>query len=158
MATHYNTELSRAVQKKFKLKTGDMLTSEVTNAVGVYPILVPSTPVWNSSTTSGNFGITLPGDVNADRDKKFFVTAMVVGMSKNAACDAGSFMNITGVQDGNTIRIAAVASTTLTAEIANFTVNFANPFYLDPASPIAWSTTFTAGLLARSLVVYGYLE
>lgn len=159
MAKHYNTELSQAVQKKFKLKTGDMVTSEVGNPVPVVDIKIPSTPLWNSTAVSGNFGITLPGSATLDADKKVYVSALVLSFSKNAACDvATGSMNITGVQNGITVRLCGIAVITLAAEYGTIAVNFANPIPLDPASAISWSTTYTAGVMSRSIVLYGALE
>ena len=159
MVTHYNTELSKAVQKKFKLKTGDMLSSEVGNPVPTVAITVSSTPLWNSSAISGNFGITLPGSAIADADKKVYVSAMLLSFSKNATCDtATGSMNITGTQDGNTVRLAGLAVLTLTAESDTIAVTFLNPIPLDVASAISWSTTYTVGLMSRSIVLYATLE
>lgn len=109
---------------------------------------------YNQSTASGSMGVSLPGTSR----QRLFLTGMAISRIKDAACDVASgFANVTVTIKGLGTRIAQVPNITLTAQQFDQFMVFNPPIELDPGSSITYPGTFTAGVMQRQIVAYGFV-
>lgn len=155
MARHYNPSIGDRINRIFRFKAGDAIDNDVE---GLYAV-VPVTPVCRivrsvSSQSTGNMSAyTTP------TDKDFYLTAIQASFAKDATCDVASGPGrVSVVIDGATQYILEFALLTLTAQSDAVVIVFPYPVKIDRTSSIAWTNTFTAGAMARTLTLVGYTE
>ena len=160
MATIYNSDLSKELREGGKLQVTDRMPSELAEKVvpvmEVNPKLLRRSDfvVTSNKTTSGSQSVyTVP--VNRD----FFITSLCFGFIKDVTCDAATgditlAASIGGVS-GIILRIPIL---TLTADSKTIVLNFPNGLKIDRGSTISIGTnpTYTAGLMSRSVSIFGY--
>lgn len=106
---------------------------------------------------------TTTGDINVfttPTDKDFYIYGVTLGFSKNATCDVatGTATSLFIVQDGISNAILSLPGITTTAERDSISISFPRPLKVDRGTSILCTGTFTAGVMARAVTIFGYTE
>lgn len=160
MAINRNSQISEEIRDAFKLQqnvdgTISNVASQIIPVCEVNPKMMRRINVVVTSakaTTGPNTTYTTPSD------KDFFLIGYIYNLIKDAACDAasGQISNITAVQDGQTKTIGTIAGITLTAQNERMIVMLNYPMKLDRATTINNTGTYAAGVMQRTLTIFGY--
>jgi len=162
MAQIYNSDLTKELTEGAKIQVSrdyppSQLADKVVPVMEVNPKLLRRTGVLvvANRIISGSLTIfTCPTNVDT------IVSGVYLGFTKDATCDiATGRITITATPDdtGAATSLAALPCLTTTAERGDITIDFHAPIKLKPGSVIAFgSDTYTAGLMSREILVYGY--
>lgn len=155
MVRHYNPTIVERAQGIFNTK-GENISDDVSGIVAVVPIR-PITRIMKDTravTSGSNTTYTTP------TDKDFFLDMLSLTVIKDAACDiaTGRIAVTVTPMDGTSREILSIPVITLTAQEINIVLPFPNPVLLARGSTIALSGTYAAGVMLRTLHVYGYTE
>lgn len=160
MATITNNDLLINLRTNAKIlnaeKIPEQLAEKIVPTLETNPAMFQKCNFWkgDNKATSGALAIVV-----TDSNKDTYLTGMSVHFTKDAACDiATGSMNITFIlADGlGTSYVLSPPVLTLTAERADYCVSFNQPLKLTKGTTISYAGTYTAGLMSRSLSVWGY--
>jgi len=105
-----------------------------------------------ASSATGTMSIV---QIQSDRD--FYLTAAILSVAKNAACDvATGQLYIYAITSGLTSRYAAISVLTATDQHSICAVSFPYPVKIDKGSLIQANGTFTAGAMTRDARIFGF--
>ena len=92
------------------------------------------------------------------RDKKTFITGFHYSIIKDAACDiaTGKIQVLCTPKGSGQIELLQIPVITLTAQQENGSINFAFPIELEPATAVTMTGAFGAGVMIRTISIYGY--
>jgi len=112
----------------------------------------------NSSSGSGTITIMSASTGPATRGD-VYITGVMMSYVKNATCDVASgTMSLNGTINGATTTITQLPLLTLTADNAQIALEFTQPIKLDLNSALTQASTYTAGAMVRSIIVYYYID
>lgn len=159
MAQIYNSDLFKELKDGAKIQQSrDVVPSQLADKV--VPVMEVNPKLLRRSMLSGGSSRTTTGTATylttpADRD--FYVTAISLGVCKDAACDvATGQIRITAAVNGASSSILAIPVLTLTAQNIVITQAFDAPLKLDRSTALQTSATYAAGLMAVTVTYQGY--
>lgn len=160
MAKIYNTDCTRGLAQNARIEQSrdnvpNELAEKIVPTFESNPELLRRTNIINrtGSTVTGNASYILP--VNKD----FYLTGIQAAYIKDAACDqaTGTGLTISATPFGNTTQtILCFPTITTTAQSDNIFVSIVPPVRLERGSSITYNSSYTAGVMSRSMSVYGY--
>jgi len=153
MARHNNPYLSITANRLFKAMTGDEVNSElapITPTVELTRVITLSKTGFASNATSGNVYA-----VPADQD--FYMTALTLSVIKDATATSTESAVWASV-DGQFVRIATIATLTLTAQNASIALSFPLPLKVDRNSTITVQNGTAIANVRAAATIHGYIE
>lgn len=163
MATINNSDLKKELIAGAKIQVAvesppTALAEKVVPTMEVNPDLLRKSTLIKADELVTTGGLVLYASSTNPTGKKTFITCIDARMVKDATCDraTGSIivqLSPKGKAQEDTIIIPIL---TLTAQEHSSPVYFAHPLELEPNTNITFTGTYTAGLMSRSISVYGY--
>ena len=151
MAKHYNPTITQDVLRIFNLKSGDPLSSEISDQIIAN---VPIVRVCNivkhqsgSATTTSIYG--------TPADKDFYITACMLSVSKDVTATSNSTW-IQATLDGVAIKLALIAGITLTPQSEVVSISFPNPIKVDRNTGILLNNATNVATLRAEATIMGY--
>lgn len=110
-----------------------------------------------SSITTGTISLSASVIWAGNTDREFYLTGALISFTKDVTCDiATGNLNVSYTSNGAGRQLASMAVLTLTAQNAHIPVSLTKPIKIDNNTAITYSGTYTAGSMARAMVIYGY--
>jgi len=160
MATINNSDLSREVIDGAKIAIGrekvpDQISDKVVAVMECNPKLL------RRINLVRNYSAILTGTANVyttPADSDFYLSSLVFSITKDATCDlATGASSVTATIDGVARALASLTCITLTAQDKAIAIAFELPIKIDRNTIINIPGAYTAGLMARSLCITGYI-
>lgn len=152
MARIHNTSIGEDAQRIFNTKTGNHLSNEVEDDIKPVILVEPKTDLIVSETRIS----TGVGNVYTTRtDKDTYLTGILVTMTSDAVADNTS-LQVFGIIGNTTKVLVRLDKQTVTAGNQAIFVPFKNPLKLDRGQVVTHITTFTAGAVSLTTILYGY--
>lgn len=153
MAKHNNPYLSIAANRQFKAMSGDEVNSElapITPTVELKRVITISKTGFASNATSGNI-YTVPVD------QDFYLTTLTLSVIKDATATSTETAIWASI-DSQFVRIATIATLTLTAQNTTIAMTFPLPLKVDRNTTITVQNGTAVANVRASGTITGYIE
>ncbi len=152
---HYNPSITERLFRIFRPKAGDQFSDELSpNVMAVVPV-TPITRITRAAQSGATGTVTI---YTAPVDKDFYLTGAMLGIIKDAACDASVSINMSVTMEGSARELLSIPILTLTAQDRSVFLSFPFPLKIDRGTSITISGTYAAGNMRRMGNVHGYTE
>ncbi len=152
--------IQKAVNDLALSQTGEKIPSETLEKVQLtYSLNSQFSSFITSSlaTTTGSVSINLP---SVSTGSETYITSVTCSFAKDATCDvATGALNATLIpaDSGITSNVLRQAVLTLTADSQTSVIEFPYPLKVKNASPLAYTGTFSAGAMSRTISATGFV-